>query len=44
MKKMTLLKTTIVVVFLTVMTIVVLSSCSGTRVGCQQHSGYMGYR
>jgi hypothetical protein len=34
----------IVTVFVFILTAIILTSCSGSRVGCQQHSGYMGYR
>jgi len=34
----------IVTAFVFILTAIILTSCSGSRVGCQQHSGYMGYR
>ena len=37
-------KIIIVTVFVFILTAIILTSCSGSRVGCQQHSGYMGYR
>ena len=38
------LKIIIVTLFILVLTTIILTSCSGLRIGCQQHSGYMGYR
>ena len=44
MKKMTLLKTIIIVTFLTVMTCIVMTSCSSSRRGCYDTRGLVGYK
>ena len=41
MKKVKLFTTA---VFVFILTAIILTSCSGSRIGCQQHSGYIGYR